>query len=145
VTHLPQKNVNCRWDSLNSMHSCRVLFSNWRTLHLSAGHHEVQYICKTHMSSCSSVHHYQPNLSKSPPPRTTCTRARDVARLVATHCNTLQHTATHRNTLQHTATHCNTLQHTATHGNTLQHTATHGNTRQHTATYCNTLQHVRDS
>ena len=40
--------------------------------------------------------------------------------VIATHCNTLQHTATHCNTLQHTVTHCNTLQHTATHCNTLQ-------------------------
>jgi len=42
-----------------------------------------------------------------------------LARITATHCNTLQHTATHIvkycNTLQHTAKHCNTLQHTATH------------------------------
>jgi len=27
-----------------------------------------------------------------------------MARITATHCNTLQHTATHCNTLQHTAT-----------------------------------------
>jgi len=34
--------------------------------------------------------------------------------LIATHCNTLNHTATHCNTLHHTAPHCTTLQHTAT-------------------------------
>jgi len=90
--------------------------------------------------------------------------------VMATHCNTLQHTATHCNTLQHTVfitrcevdmRHGDTLQHTATHCNTLQHTATHCNTPyslqdmksiwdmvthcntlQHTATHCKTLQHT---
>jgi len=33
--------------------------------------------------------------------------------ILATHCNTLQHTVTRCNTLQHAATRCNTLQHAA--------------------------------
>ena len=82
--------------------------------------------------------------------------------ILATHCNTLQHTATHCNTLQHKYdVHKdiypiylgNTLQHTATHCNTnmmyikiyiLYILATHCNTLQHTATHCNTLQHKYD-
>ena len=70
--------------------------------------------------------------------------------MLATHCNTLQHTATHCNTLQHTATHCNTLQHNATHTHcsTLQlpdyprFTLLVDNREclQRTATHCNTLQ-----
>jgi len=69
--------------------------------------------------------------------------------IVATHCNTLQHTATHCNTLKLTAvtaitaTQCNTVQHTAAHYNTLQHTATHCNTLQHTATHCNAVQSLK--
>jgi len=60
--------------------------------------------------------------------------------MVATHCNTLQHTATDCDRLRHTTTHCDTLRHTVTHCdtlahcNTLQHTVPHSNTLQHTAT-----------
>ena len=94
------------------------------------------------------------------------------ARVIAIHCNALQHTVTHCNTLifhftlealmrcakftaalQPSATHCNPLQHTATHCNTLhwrrQIACTleiprekHCKTLQHTATHCNTLQHT---
>ena len=85
-------------------------------------------------------------------------------RLIATHCNTLQHTASQCNTLQHTASHCTTLQHTAlvagrlfaTCCNMPQHTSTpcrraelgeclpvqvHKSTLHHAA-HCNTLQHT---
>jgi len=37
-----------------------------------------------------------------------------VLEILASYCDTLQHTATHCDTLQHTATHCNTLQHSTT-------------------------------
>jgi len=75
--------------------------------------------------------------------------------------NRLQHTATHRSCTAHLqsssctevlATHCNTLQHTAIHCNTLQYTATHATHQmnpahlqkspQHTATHLNTLKHT---
>ena len=46
--------------------------------------------------------------------------------VIATQCNSLQHTATHCITLQHTTTHCNN---TATYCNSLQHTATPCNTQ----------------
>ena len=82
----------------------------------------------------------------------------------ATHCNnTLQHiatqtgspgeaiavVATYCNTLQHTATRCNRIRHTAFMRIStvaaiamLQHTTTHRNTLECTATHCNTLQHA---
>jgi len=53
-----------------------------------------------------------------------------VLQLIATHCNTLQHTATYCNK-QHLGDMCITV---------LQHTTTHYNILQHTATYCNILQ-----
>ena len=81
--------------------------------------------------------------------------------VIATHCNTLQHTATqalqgkkitiHGNsTHKHTASNCKSLQPTAIHCNKLHlwqvhthtHTATHYNLLQLTATHCNTLQHT---
>ena len=42
--------------------------------------------------------------------------------VLATHCNSLQHTVSHCITLEHTARHCYTLQCTATHTTTLHHT-----------------------
>ena len=62
-------------------------------------------------------------------------QGQDHSTLLATHCNTLQHSATHCTTLQHTFQHCSTMQHTAWHCNTLHHTASHCITLQHTATH----------
>jgi len=65
--------------------------------------------------------------------------ALSLARMAATHCNTLQHRG--NDGIQQGTYGCNTLQHTATHYNTLQHIATHCDTLQHTEKRCSTLQH----
>ena len=58
--------------------------------------------------------------------------------MLATHCNTLQHTATHCNTLQRTATHCNTRTSCACHDLP----CTHGHPYVRVAVCCSVLQCV---
>jgi len=139
----------------------------------TATHYNTATYCNTLQHICNKSQHAVPraathcDISQQARP----TRARRGAKLLLTHCNTLQHTATHCNTLRYTTPQCDTLQHTATrcntsathHNNTpglceargVQITArerlllfsshkliTHGNTLQHTATHRNTPHHT---
>ena len=85
------------------------------------------FVCGRVMTPPHALHGSKPPHMPNWAGTTCCT-------LIATHCNTLQHTTAHYNALKQIVTHCNTLPQIATHRNRLQQIATHGNALQHTAT-----------